>query len=153
VAVRLKRSSASTPARYQASSILRECVMKNDKLIRLALTSAILAALSPFAWAGDKNTGNDQTTGNAAQQTPQQAPPSSNQRRPANQSQTQTQTLETVVVTATPTGVSKLDASYNIVAASREQIQKANPLSTADLLKISPGIWPESTGGQTGANI
>ncbi len=34
-----------------------------------------------------------------------------------------------------------------------EQIRRANPKSTADLLKISPGIWPESTGGQTGANI
>src|SRR6185312_2015713 len=28
-----------------------------------------------------------------------------------------------------------------------------NPRSAADLLKIAPGVWPESTGGQTGANI
>ncbi len=35
----------------------------------------------------------------------------------------------------------------------RTQIREANPKSTADLLKISPGMWPESTGGQTGANI
>src|SRR5690606_38411884 len=34
-----------------------------------------------------------------------------------------------------------------------EQIRQSNPKSTADLLKISPGLWPESTGGQTGANI
>ncbi|HVY81410.1 MAG TPA: TonB-dependent receptor [Steroidobacteraceae bacterium] len=61
--------------------------------------------------------------------------------------------LQEVVVTATATAVRKLDASYTIVTADQEQIRRANPKSTADLLKISPGIWPESTGGQTGANI
>jgi hypothetical protein len=63
--------------------------------------------------------------------------------------------LETVVVTgsAISGGVRKLEASYNIVTANEDQIREANPKSTADLLKISPGMWPESTGGQTGANI
>src|ERR1044071_4318457 len=63
--------------------------------------------------------------------------------------------LETIVVTgvAAAGGVKKLEASYNIVTANEEEIRSANPKSTADLLKISPGMWPESTGGQTGANI
>jgi len=63
--------------------------------------------------------------------------------------------LETIVVTGTAiaSGVRKLEASYNIVTATEEEIRRANPKSTADLLKISPGMWPESTGGQTGANI
>jgi len=63
--------------------------------------------------------------------------------------------LETIVVTgvASSEGVKKLEASYNIVTANEAQIRDANPKSTADLLKISPGMWPESTGGQTGANI
>jgi hypothetical protein len=63
--------------------------------------------------------------------------------------------LETVVVTgsAISSGVTKLEASYNIVTANEDEIRNANPKSTADLLKISPGMWPESTGGQTGANI
>ena len=63
--------------------------------------------------------------------------------------------LETIVVTgsALAEGVKKLEASYNIVTATEEEIRRANPKSTADLLKISPGMWPESTGGQTGANI
>ena len=63
--------------------------------------------------------------------------------------------LETIVVTgvAAAGGVKKLEASYNIVTANAEEIRRANPKSTADLLKISPGMWPESTGGQTGANI
>src|SRR5262245_46316417 len=61
--------------------------------------------------------------------------------------------MQEVVVTATATSVKKLDASYSIVTADADAIRQANPKSTADLLKISPGIWPESTGGQTGANI
>lgn len=62
--------------------------------------------------------------------------------------------LEEVVVTANAaSGVKKLDASYNIVAVDADQIKQSNPKSTADLLKVSPGIWPESSGGQTGANI
>jgi len=64
------------------------------------------------------------------------------------------ESMETVVVTGTATGaVKKLDASYNIVTVDAEEIKMANPKSTADLLKVSPGIWPESSGGQTGANI
>jgi outer membrane receptor protein involved in Fe transport len=66
---------------------------------------------------------------------------------------TATESLDEVVVTASATGVKKLDASYNIVSFSAEQIKQANPVSTADVLKLSPGIWPESSGGQTGANI
>jgi len=63
------------------------------------------------------------------------------------------ESLQEVVVTATATGVKKLDASYNIVSVDAEMIKEQNPKSTADLLKVSPGIWPESSGGQTGANI
>ena len=62
--------------------------------------------------------------------------------------------LQEIVVTANAAnGVKELDASYNIVAVDAEQISESNPKSTADLLKISPGIRPESSGVQTGANI
>ena len=50
-------------------------------------------------------------------------------------------------------GLRKIDTSYSVTTATAEQIKMANPKSTADLLKIAPGLWPESTGGQTGANI
>ena len=63
------------------------------------------------------------------------------------------QNLQEVVVTATATRITKLNASYNIVTADRDLIKQANPLSSADILKIAPGIWPEASGGQTGANI
>jgi outer membrane cobalamin receptor len=61
--------------------------------------------------------------------------------------------LQEVVVTATATGVKKLDASYNIVSLSANDIAMANPAAASDVLKLSPGIWPENSGGQTGVNI
>jgi outer membrane receptor protein involved in Fe transport len=63
------------------------------------------------------------------------------------------QSLQEVVVTASATGITKLDASYNVIVADDEVIKEANAISAADILKLSPGIWPESSGGQTGANI
>ncbi len=61
--------------------------------------------------------------------------------------------LNEIVVTASAQAVKKLDASYNIVSASLEEIQNANPLSAAEIYKLSPGVWPEASGGQTGVNI
>jgi outer membrane receptor for Fe3+-dicitrate len=123
-------------------------MMKNKKLIRLALTSAIIAALSPVVCAQTTATDQQSATGNQA------GKPSNTSSSATNTNGNKSvQTLQAVVVTASPIGVKKLDASYNIVTANREQIREANPISVADLLKISPGIWPESTGGQTGANI
>jgi outer membrane receptor protein involved in Fe transport len=61
--------------------------------------------------------------------------------------------LNEIVVTASAQAVKKLDASYNIVSANLEEIQNANPASAAEIFKLSPGIWPEASGGQTGVNI
>lgn len=110
--------------------------MKSSRPVPLTLTTAILIAL-PLA---------------AAAQDPQSAAPAQDAttQAPADKATT----LDTVVVTGSASGgVKKLEASYNIVTANAEEIKQANPKSTADLLKISPGMWPESTGGQTGANI
>jgi outer membrane receptor protein involved in Fe transport len=63
------------------------------------------------------------------------------------------QSLQEVVVTATAQSVKKLDASYNIVSVSQQDIQMANPASAAEIYKLSPGVWPEASGGQTGVNI
>src|ERR1700690_3998977 len=66
---------------------------------------------------------------------------------------TTSNTLDEVVVTASAQGVRKLDASYNIVTANLQEILNANPASVAEIYKFSPGVWPESSGGQTGVNI
>jgi iron complex outermembrane receptor protein len=66
-----------------------------------------------------------------------------------------TSTLDEIVVTgaAQAKGLKKLDASFSITTASLEEIRDVNPSSSADLLKIVPGIWAESSGGEAGANI
>jgi hypothetical protein len=63
--------------------------------------------------------------------------------------------LREVVVTGTAevSGVKLLDASFPVSEASLQQIQLAQASSAADLLKIVPGLWAESSGGETGANI
>jgi len=47
----------------------------------------------------------------------------------------------------------KLDASFAISTVDAEEIQRLSPSSTADLLKSVPGVWAESAGGVSGANI
>jgi len=119
-----------------------------DKFIRVALTAAIIAALPYAVHAATAEADADPQS---ASGNPANASTATNKEQAAAKSDTQS--LEGVVVTGTATGVKKLDASYSITAANLEQIRQANPKSTADILKISPGIWPESSGGQTGANI
>ncbi|MBA2934004.1 TonB-dependent receptor [Sphingomonas sp. CGMCC 1.13654] len=63
--------------------------------------------------------------------------------------------VQEIVVTgnANREGLRKLDASYSISTASAEQIRQVQPISTADLLKIVPGVWVETSGGESGANV
>lgn len=70
----------------------------------------------------------------------------------ANTAQEET---ETIVVTgsANPLGERKLTASFSITTADENQIREAAPSNTADLLKIVPGVFAETTGGTSGANI
>ncbi|QGZ40615.1 TonB-dependent receptor [Pseudoduganella flava] len=62
--------------------------------------------------------------------------------------------IQQVVVTGVATGgVRKLDSAFSITTASEEQLKQASPSSTADILKLVPGVYAEATGGQSGANI
>ena len=121
----------------------------NKNLNRLALSAAIAGILVSGTVMAQDNAqpqGTATTTAapaTAAQKTAQQAADAKN-----------AQTLQQVVVTGTANGgLKKIDASYSITTATAQQIKEANPISAADLLKISPGVYPESSGGQTGANI
>ncbi len=93
-------------------------------------------------------------TGSAhAQNAAAQSAPAQNAPTLALPNSQTTQSLQTVVVTATATSVKKLDASYNIVAASAQQIAMSDPSSVASIYKLSPGVWPEASGGPTGVNV
>lgn len=118
--------------------------MTRKHLARLALSVAIAAALGPGLALAQNDA-----------QNPTDATPSNKTDKSPDAGTASAQNLEAVVVTGNTAagGLKKIDASYTITTASSEEIKQANPKSTADLLKIAPGLWPESTGGQTGANI
>ena len=63
--------------------------------------------------------------------------------------------VERIVVSGTPAGVGirKIDASYAVTNIDSSQIIKLSPKSTADLFKAVPGVWVESSGGESGANV
>ena len=131
---RLARRAFISPAAALPSALTATGAGLRAALVSVALGVVLATALVPGVSYG-------------------QGTPSGGGQAGGTEQPSETQSLETVVVTATATGVKKLDAAYTVIAADEEMIKEANPKSTADLLKISPGLWPESSGGQTGANI
>lgn len=63
--------------------------------------------------------------------------------------------IEEIITTGTAGGAElrKFDASFAITTTTDEDINKFSPKSTADLLKLVPGVWSESSGGVSGANV
>ena len=55
--------------------------------------------------------------------------------------------------TAGGAGIEKRDVSFAVSFMNDDDIEKFAPKSTADLLKSIPGVWVESSGGVSGANI
>ncbi|QNA90805.1 TonB-dependent receptor [Massilia sp. Dwa41.01b] len=66
-----------------------------------------------------------------------------------------TREIQQVVVTGTASasGTRKIDTAFSITTANEEQLKSASPSSTADVLKLVPGVYAEATGGQSGANV
>lgn len=62
---------------------------------------------------------------------------------------------EQIIVTGTASGKSlrKVDSSFATTSLSAEDIKKLAPKSTADVFKAIPGVWAESSGGVSGANV
>lgn len=58
-----------------------------------------------------------------------------------------------VVVGTAGAGLRRQDAAYAVTALNADAIADAAPASTADVLKLVPGVSVESSGGQNGANI
>ncbi|MCP4273884.1 MAG: TonB-dependent receptor [Gammaproteobacteria bacterium] len=62
---------------------------------------------------------------------------------------------DVIIITGTPggAGISKKDANFAITNVDIDDIEKLAPKSTADLFKSIPGVWVESSGGESGANV
>ena len=84
-----------------------------------------------------------------------QAAPAAPAAQPAPAKDSVAAELQQVVVTgvAASRGVRKLDSAFSITTANEEQLKQASPSSTADVMKLVPGVYAEATGGQSGANI
>ena len=61
--------------------------------------------------------------------------------------------MEEAVVTGSFTERSKIESSVAITTLNAAGIERANPQSTADLLKSIPGFYVESSGGEGGNNL
>lgn len=105
--------------------------------MRYALSMAIAVALAPSL-----------ATAQEAATLPDAAGPGASAQADAGE-------LDTIVVSGTAKfkGLRKRDASFSISTANDDEIREVSPTSTADLLKIVPGVWAESSGGGTGANV
>ena len=61
--------------------------------------------------------------------------------------------VEEIVVTGTRTPERKLEASTAITTLNAVEIEARAPRSTADLIKVVPGFYVESSGGEVGGNL
>jgi len=100
------------------------------RFIPLLMASIALPALASPAWAQDAGEAADSTADDA-------------------------DSNDIIIVTATAggAGVRKQDAAFALSTIDADQIDQFQPQSTADLLKLVPGVSVETSGGQNGANI
>ena len=61
--------------------------------------------------------------------------------------------LDEVVVTASPTGRTKMKSSDSVTSVGEEAIMRSGATSAAEILRTVPGIRAESSGGEGNANI
>lgn len=63
--------------------------------------------------------------------------------------------MEVIIITGTPggRGINKMNASFAVTNLSGAEIEKASPKATSEVLTLVPGVWVESSGGVSGANI
>jgi iron complex outermembrane receptor protein len=63
--------------------------------------------------------------------------------------------VDELIVVGTPggKGIDKLAASFAVTTVNADDITKASPKSTAELLTLVPGVWVETSGGVAGANV
>lgn len=64
-------------------------------------------------------------------------------------------TGQEIVITGTAggRGINRIDAAFAVTTLSAQDLTKAAPKSSAELLSMVPGVWVESSGGVAGANI
>ncbi len=75
------------------------------------------------------------------------------QTTPAAKADGATLNLEEVVITASPSGRSKMKSSDSVSTVGEEQITRSGAVNTAEILRSIPGLRSESSGGEGNANV
>ena len=75
------------------------------------------------------------------------------QTAPAVKTDGATLNLEEIVITASPTGRSKMKSSDSVSTVGQEQIARGGAVNTAEILRAIPGLRSESSGGEGNANV
>ncbi len=111
--------------------------------VALATMAALLS--SSGAWA--------QSAAPAADAPPAEAKPEAKAEPKAEARPQSGLNLDQVIVTGTSQRTSKLAASVSISTLGSEQLQQSNAASTAEVLRLIPGVRSESSGGESNANV
>ncbi len=121
---------------------MRILARRGEKLV-LFLALLALALVPPHALQAQPTTA-DEESSEAGEETAE-----AGEEEPADE------LIDEIIVTGTADGaeVRKFDASFAITTLPSDDIEKFSPKSTADLLKVVPGVWSESSGGVSGANV
>lgn len=72
---------------------------------------------------------------------------------PAQDKEKNSLNLNSVIVTGTPIGTSKMKASVSISTLDADQIAQSAPTNAAEILRAIPGVRSESSGGEGNANL
>jgi iron complex outermembrane receptor protein len=120
--------------------VMRNLSSETEKrLVLIALLALVLAPLNVVQ--AQQTTDEDEAAVEEAEQ--------------ADEAEAADELMDEIIVTgiADSTEVRKFDASFAITTLPGDEIEKFDPKSTADLLRVVPGVWSESSGGVSGANV
>ncbi|TAM60554.1 MAG: TonB-dependent receptor [Rhodanobacter sp.] len=121
--------------------------MKFDALRKHTLAVAVMLALLPAAAMAQNETGSQATS------TAGKAATRDNGKAPAKADQAKAVNLNQMVVTASPSAVSKMGSSISVSTLEADQIIDSGAQNAADILRDIPGIRAESSGGDGNANV
>lgn len=74
---------------------------------------------------------------------------------PRSEAPQKPETIDTIIVTARP-GIrprTRVESSYAVTRLSSEDVRLSGGSSTADLLRMAPGLWVEASGGEASNNV
>ncbi len=140
-------NSMSTSAKNAISK-----AMKNERDNKTKLLVG-LVSIALLQMSGQVNIAHAQTAPAAAAATTAPAAVADAAKQAVDEKDKSSLALDTIVVTGSPQGVSKMKSSISISTLSEQAITRSQATSSAELLRSIPGVRSESSGGESNANV